>query len=120
MASARNRGLVWLIAFAAALSLAVAVAGFRDWLPDAFALFGTFAFLACMVLIVVVGWRTRQETIAQRDAAGRGQMILIAAAQLCDEDTATLELISRRDSLDGEAARLILQRRMERERAPKA
>ncbi len=44
----------------------------------------------------------------------------MATVQLSDEDSATLELISRRDNLDGEAARLILHRRMERERAPKA
>ncbi|HQR18195.1 MAG TPA: hypothetical protein PK948_07480, partial [Gemmatimonadales bacterium] len=51
MATARNRGLVWLTALAAALALAVAIAGFRDVLPRVFALLGLALFAACLVLV---------------------------------------------------------------------
>ena len=81
----RNRGLVWLTATAAALSLAMAIAGFKDWLPPEFTWFGLALFLCCLVVIGMVGWRTRKEMLALRDEAARGQMIVMLAARLRDE-----------------------------------
>jgi hypothetical protein len=118
MATARNRGLVWLTALAAALALAVAIAGFRDVLPRVFALLGLAMFAACLVLVAMVGWRTRQEMLVLREAAARGQAIVLLAARLRDEDGATLEAMARRGGTAGEAATLILQGRAERQRGP--
>lgn len=116
MATARNRGLVWLTALAAALALAVAIAGFRDVLPGGFALLGLAIFAACLVVIGIVGWRTRQEMLVLREAAARGQAIVLLAARLRDEDGAALEAMARRGGTAGEAATLILQGRAERQR----
>ena len=94
----RNRGLVWLTATAAALSLAMAIAGFKDWLPPEFTWFGLALFLCCLVVIGMVGWRTRKEMLALRDEAARGQMIVMLAARLRDED-------ARQARADGRARR---------------
>ena len=53
-ARTRNRGVVWLTAFAAALSLAVAIAGFKVWVPREFTYFGLALFLCCLVVIGMV------------------------------------------------------------------
>ena len=120
MTTARNRGLVWLTALGAALSLGVAIAGFRDMLPRPFALLGLACFGACLATIGVVGWRTRQEMLTLREAAARGQMIVLLAARLRDEDAAALEGMVRRGGPAGEAATLILQGRAERKRGTAA
>jgi len=120
MAAARNRGLVWLTAVAAALALGVAIAGFRDWLPRSFVVLGMAGFVAGLVLIAVVGWRTRREMLDLRGATARGQAIVLLAARLRDEDAGTLEQMAKRGGPAGEAATLILQGRAERQRGPTA
>ena len=112
----RNRGLVWLTATAAALSLAMAIAGFKDWLPPEFTWLGLALFLCCLVVIGMVGWRTRKEMLALRDEAARGQMIVMLAARLRDEAPDKLEQMVKRGGPAGEAAALILQGRAERQR----
>jgi hypothetical protein len=116
VATARNRGLVWLTALAGALALAVAIAGFRDVLPRSFAVLGLAMFGTCLVLIGMLGWRTRRDMLASREAAARGQAIVLLAARLRDEDQAALETMVRRGGTAGEAATLILQGRAERQR----
>ncbi|TFG46437.1 MAG: hypothetical protein E4H41_02260 [Gemmatimonadales bacterium] len=108
-----GRALVRLAAVAAALSLAVAVAGFRGVIPEEFALLGLALFVAFLVLIALLAWQTHQKILAQRDRVERGQMIVILAARLRDQETATLEQMARRGGPAGEAAALILQGRVE-------
>jgi len=114
MSPTPNRALVRLAGFAAALSLALAVAGFRQVIPQEFALLGLALFAAFLVLIALLAWETRRRVLAQREAAERGQMIVILAARLKDEETATLEEMVRKGGQVGEAAGLILQGRAER------
>ena len=109
-----NRALVRLAGVAAALSLALAVAGFRHVVPEEFALIGLALFVAFLVLIALLAWQTRQKVLAQREAAEHGQMIVILAAKLKDVETGMLEQMVRRGGQVGEAARLILQGRAER------
>jgi hypothetical protein len=109
-----NRALVRLAGVAAALSLALAVAGFRQVVPEEFALVGLALFVTFLVLIALLAWETRRKVLAQREAAERGQMIVILAARLKDEETATLEEMVRKGGQAGEAAGLILQGRAER------
>ncbi|MDH4133128.1 MAG: hypothetical protein OEV95_15125 [Gemmatimonadota bacterium] len=116
MAYTANRALSRLAAVAAALSLALAVAGFRRVLPGEFAFLGLALFVALLVLIALLAWQTRQRIREQREAAERGQMIVILAARLKDEEAATLEQMVRRGGQAGEAAALILQGRAERRR----
>lgn len=115
MTYAPNRALVRLAGLAAALSLVVAVAGFRHVIPEAFAFLGLALFVACLVLIALLAWRTRRTILAQRAETERGQMIVMLAARLRDEATGTLEAMSRRGGPSGEAATLILQGRAERQ-----
>jgi prepilin signal peptidase PulO-like enzyme (type II secretory pathway) len=111
MTSTPNRALVRLAGVAAALSLVLAVAGFRQVVPRELALLGLALFVAFLVLIAL-----RRKVLAQREAAERGQMIVILAAKLKDEATPTLERMVRQGGQAGEAAGLILQGRAERQR----
>jgi hypothetical protein len=52
--------------------------------------------------------------LAAREAAARGQMIVMLAAKLRDEDGTKLQEMIRRGGPAGEAAALILQGRAER------
>ena len=76
MTSPSHRVLVRLAAVAAALSLVLAVAGFRHVVPEEFALLGLALFVAFLVLIALLAWETRRTILAQRDAVERGQMIV--------------------------------------------
>ena len=116
MPSSQHRALVRLAGVAAAASLVIAIAGFRRIVPEDFAFIGLGLFVAFLVLIAALAWRSRQQVLAQRDTVERGQMIVIMAAQLRDEDTVALEQMVRRGGSAGEAAALILQGRAERER----
>jgi hypothetical protein len=116
MTSTPNRALVRLAGVAAALSLVLAVAGFRQVVPRELALLGLALFVAFLVLIALLAWETRRQVLAQREAAERGQMIVILAAKLKDEATPTLERMVRQGGQAGEAAGLILQGRAERQR----
>lgn len=116
MAAARNRALVGVVSLTAMLAFALAVAGFRDTLPREFGLIGLLLFVGCLVVVGIVGWQTRREMLAFRDEAARGQMIVMIAARLRDEDQATLERMVARGGPAGEAAALILKGRSERAR----
>ena len=116
MAKARNRGLVWLTAFAAALGLIIAAAGLRGQLPGEFILIGFGTFALSLGMVAFVGWKTREEMLERRDRSGQGQLLVMLAARLRDEDTATLEAMTRRPGPEAEAAALILQGRAERAR----
>lgn len=116
MSKARNRGLVWLTSFAAALGLIIAAAGLRGQLPAEFTLIGLAVFALCLGMVGFVGWKTREEMLERRDQTGQRALLVILAARLRDEDTATLEAMSRRRGPEAEAATLILQGRAERAR----
>lgn len=121
MASRRGRRLVGLVTLVAMQGLALAVAGLYGLIPRGFGLVGIALFGACLVLVAVVGWQSRREMLAVRDEAARGQMIVMIAARLRDEDQATLERMVARGGPAGEAAGLILKGRAERKRpAPPA
>jgi len=114
MTGTPSRALVRLAAIAAALSLLLAVAGFRRVIPGEFALLGLALFVAFLVLIGLLAWQSRQHILAQRAAVERQAALVILAARLKDEDAATLEEMARRGGQAGEAAALILQGRAER------
>lgn len=114
MPPVRNRSLVIVVAVMASLALVVAVAAFRDILPGALGFLGLGLFVLCLAMLVAIGWETRREMLAAREAAARGQMIVMLAAKLRDEDAAALQEMARRGGPAGEAAALILKGRAER------
>jgi hypothetical protein len=99
---------------AALASLAVAIAAFRDYLPESLGLLGLGLFILCLAMIVAIGWETRREMLAAREAAARGQMIVMLAARIRDEPADALREMARRGGPAGEAAALILKGRAER------
>lgn len=115
----RNRNLVLGIAVVALVALGVSVAAYRNQLPEALGMIGLAVFVICLAMIVAIGWETRREMLAARESAARGQMIVMLAAKLRDEDAAKLQEMARRGGPAGEAASLILKGRAER-RAPGA
>jgi len=118
MATPRNRGLVVATGAAMMVSLGLAVAGFRNLLPPVFGVLGIGLFVLCLGLLALVGLTTRREMLERRDEAAHGQMIVLLAARLRDEDGAKLEEMARKGGPAAEAAKMILQGRAERRRAP--
>lgn len=114
MARRRGNALVRLTAVACILALGTAIAAFQGIVPPEFALIGMGLFFACLLGVVALAWKNRREALEFREQAGRGQALVLLAAQLRDEDPARLEEMSRRGGLVGEAAALILQGRAER------
>jgi len=110
----RNRNLVLGIAVVALVALGVSVAAYRNQLPEALGMIGLAVFVICLAMIVAIGWETRREMLAARESAARGQMIVMLAAKLRDEDAAKLQEMARRGGPAGEAASLILKGRAER------
>ncbi len=114
-AGSRNyRRMMWLILAAAFLPLAVVFAGLRGMAPREMVLaavpllFASFSFAGWM------GWRAHQQALADRERAGSQTMILLIAAQLKDQDEATLQRIAAQRGPAGEAARWILKARSEK------
>jgi hypothetical protein len=114
MPPVRNRSLVIIVAVMASLALVVAVAAFRDLLPGALGFLGLGLFVLCLAMLVAIGWETRRDMLAAREAAARGQTIVMLAAKLRDEDAAVLQAMAGRGGPAGEAAALILKGRAER------
>jgi hypothetical protein len=110
----RNRNLVIGMACVALVALAVSVAAFRDRLPESLGMVGLAVFVISLAMIVAIGWETRRDMLAARETAARGQMIVMLAAKLRDEDAAKLQEMARRGGPAGEAAALILKGRAER------
>ncbi len=108
-----NRTRTRMGAIAAALSFAVAMAGLKGAIPVEFAFLGLTLFVSFLALIALLPWWTRRKILARRDAVERGQMLVLLAAELRDEETATLESMVRSGGPAGEAAALILQGRVE-------
>ena len=64
---------------------------------------GLAVFVVCLAMIIAIGWETRREMLAAREAAARGQMIVMLAAKLRDEDGTKLQEMIRRGGPAGEA-----------------
>ncbi len=73
MPRGRNRSLVIAVAVTASLALVVAVAAFRDILPGPLGFLGLGLFVFCLAMLVAIGWETRREMLAAREAAARGR-----------------------------------------------
>ena len=66
MPPVRNRNVVILMTAAAVVSLVVAIAAFRDYLPESLGLLGLGLFILCLAMIVAIGWETRRGMLAAR------------------------------------------------------
>mgnify|MGYP001545891134 CR=1 FL=1 len=100
----------------AALTLVLAIAGTRGWVPARLGLLSAAAFLVSLGLILRFGLRAHRQLVADRERKSHVEMILIIAGQLCRQDDAQLEEIVTRGGLAAEAATMLLQGRRERKR----
>jgi len=114
----RDRGLIWLVAIAGALALAVAFAGVKGWVTRPLGMVSAGLFVVCLLLVAVIGWQRHRHTLVDREIAARGQMIVMIAARLKTQDDEELEAMAARGGPAGEAARLVLEGRAERTRRP--
>jgi hypothetical protein len=112
----RERVLIWLVAIAGAIALAVAFAGVKGWVPSSLGLVSAGLFIVCLLLVAVIGWQRHRQTLADREATARGQMIVMIAARLKMQDDQALEAMVARGGPAGEAAKLVLEGRAERAR----
>jgi len=118
MSSLRDRTLIWLTAVAGAIALAVAFGGIKGWVPKALGLASAALFVACLLLVALLGWQRHRQTLAKRDTLARGQMIVMLAARLKTQDDTALREMADRGGPAGDAATLVLQGRVERARRP--
>ncbi len=113
-ASQALRRQMWLMALVAMLMLGVAALGARGfvdpWLGMAA---GGFAALA-LVLTGVLGLQARRQALADRELAGKREMIVTLTALLGRQDDATLERIAGTRGTQAEVARMLLEGRMGR------
>lgn len=113
-ASQAIRRQMWLVAGAAVALLGLAAAGARGHVPRALGMAaGGLAALA-LVLAAILGWQARKQALADREVAGRRELIVTLTALLGRQDDATLERIAGTRGTQGEVARLLLEGRRQR------
>lgn len=110
-ASQALRRQMWLAAGVAVAMLAVAALGARGrvdpWIGMAA---GGFAALA-LAMAAVLGVQARRQALADRELAGRREMIVTLTALLGKQDDATLERIAATRGTQAEVARMLLEGR---------
>jgi hypothetical protein len=113
-ASQALRRQMWLMALVAMMMLGIAALGARGfvdpWLGMAA---GGFAALA-LVLTGVLGLQARRQALADRELAGKREMIVTLTALLGQQDDATLERIAGTRGVQAEVARMLLEGRRAR------
>jgi hypothetical protein len=113
-ASQALRRQMWLAAGVAVAMLGVAALGARGYVDRGIGLAaGGFAALA-LSLAAVLGWQARKQALADRELAGKREMIVTLTALLGRQDDATLERIAGTRGTQAEVARMLLDGRQTR------
>jgi len=113
-ASQALRRQMWLMALVAVTMLGVAALGARGYVDPWLGLAaGGFAALA-LVLAGVLGLQARRQALADRELAGKREMIVTLTALLGRQDDATLERIAGTRGTQAEVARMLLDGRKAR------
>lgn len=114
-AGSRNyRRTMWLILAASFLPMAVVIAGIRGQAPREMALAAIPLLFATLSFAGWMGWRARQQALADRERTASQAMILVIAAQLKSQDESTLHRIASKGGPAAEAAHWILKARQEK------
>ena len=110
-ASQALRRQMWLAAAVAVAMLGLAALGARGYVDRGIGLAaGGFAALS-LALAAVLGWQARKQALADRELAGRREMIVTLTALLGRQDDATLERIAATRGTQAEVARMLLDGR---------
>ena len=110
-ASQSLRRQMWLAAGVAVAMLAVAALGARGQVdPWIGMVAGGFAALA-LAMAAVLGVQARRQALADRELAGKREMIVTLTALLGKQDDATLERIAATRGTQAEVARMLLEGR---------
>jgi hypothetical protein len=113
-ARALRAAMRWMLA-AAVACLVLAFGTTRGWVPRAMIPFVTIAFLVACAWAIWLGLKSHRQALADRDRVGRLTLIVTIAAQLGKQDDATLRRIAGKAGPAGEAARMILTERRQRQ-----
>jgi len=113
-ARALRTAMRWTLAVAVAC-LVLAFGATRGWVPRAVIPLATVAFLLACAGAVWLGLRSHGQALADRERVGRLSLIVTIAAQLGKQDDATLSRIAGKSGPAGEAARMILKERRDRQ-----
>jgi len=104
---------------AAAVCLALALAGTRGLIDPGLGQAALFAFFAALFGALWFGIAARRQALADREKEMGGLLIVTIAAQLGKQDDPTLERIAARGGPAGDAAAWILEGRRTRGRSEK-
>lgn len=95
--------------------LALFLAATIGWLPRGLVPPATLGFFAACAGAVWLGLRSHRQALADRDRESRLTLIVTMAAQLGKQDDETLRRIAGKSGPAGEAARMILTERRQRQ-----
>jgi hypothetical protein len=113
------RVLTRTLSFFAGLLVLAGFASVKGWIPRET---GGSILLMLVAVGLAAGWsglRTRRQALADRDKESGNAIFLAIAAQLGQQDDATLERIQAKGGPAGEAAKLILTERRARASRPR-
>lgn len=113
-ARALRTAMRWMLVVAVAC-LVLAFGTTRGWVPRALIPLVTITFLVACVWAMWLGLKSHRQALADRERAGRLSLIVTIAAQLGKQDDATLRQIAEKSGPAGEAARMILTERRQRQ-----
>jgi hypothetical protein len=113
-ARALRTAMRWMLAVAVAC-LGLAFGTTRGWVPRALIPVVTVAFLMACAWAIWLGLKSHRQALADRERSGRLSLIVTIAAQLGKQDDATLRQIAGKSGPAGEAARMILTERRQRQ-----
>lgn len=92
--------------------LALATIGLKGLIAPAVGALAMTGFFACILMALLLGLRARRLAMEERARNAAGSMLVMMAGMLNQEDDATLERIAQKGGPAGEAAHLLLQRRL--------
>lgn len=106
----------WIATSLAATGLVVAVQGARGAVPATSGVLGAIGAVLGFSLMLLFGIQGRKQALEKRAQHSSSTLLIALAATLRDQDDATLQQLAQKPDDAGQAARLILQGRAERNR----
>lgn len=113
-ARALRTAMRWMLGVAG-VCLVLAFGTTRGWVPRSTIPIVTLTFLLACAWAIWLGLKSHRQALADRERAGRLSLIVTIAAQLGKQDDATLRRIAGKSGPAGEAARMILTERRQRQ-----
>lgn len=110
-ASQKLRRQMWLMAVVAIAMFGLAALGARGYVGRGLGITAAGCAALALALTAVLGWQARRQALADRELAGRREMIVTLTALLGRQDDATLERIAGTRGTQADVARMLLEGR---------